>query len=110
MATRGYRKQSLASTTSAVAWAITYGDDFQTHAITLSINTAPTSAGNITVHLNGATGPVLRTIDPVSTSATSVSIENLPGVANGDNLYVKYANPDNRTITGIAVADIDSEG
>ncbi len=109
MSAKGYRTQALASTTSAVAWTIAFGDDFKTQSITLSINTAPTTAGSITVSLNGATGPVLRTVDPVAGSATSVSFEDLPGVANGGSLYVAYANTDGRTITGIATADIDSQ-
>ncbi len=107
MGARGYIKQSLASTTSAVAWTINYHEDFEAMAIALTINTAPTSAGSITVQLDNASGAVLRTVDPVALAATSVSFENLPGIPYGSTLYVAYANPDGRTITGSVISDVD---
>ena len=105
-----YRELILASTTSAVDWTIKEGDSFSIKRISINIGVAATSAGSITITLDSAEGAaydtVLRTIDPVATAATSVVLEDIEGLANGDAIVVAYANPDSRTITGTATTEL----
>ena len=113
MGVRKDYKQSnhtLAATTSAVAWTIKAGDHFDVKRIGMKISSAPTSAGSITVTLDSNAGAaydhVLRTVDPVAASATSVVFEEILGLTNGDALLIEYANPDSRTITGTAITEV----
>lgn len=102
------RQYILEATTSAVSWTIDAKDSFDIKRVVLKFDSGPSSAGNIVVTLDADEGSaydaVLRTIDPVG--YTSISIENLDGVINEDTILISYANPDSRSITGLATIEI----
>ncbi len=102
------RQHILEATTSAVSWTINANDDFDIKRLVLKFDSGPSSAGNIVVTLDANEGSafdtVLRTIDPVG--YTSISVENLDGVINDDTILISYANPDGRSITGLATIEI----
>lgn len=110
MATRGYRQQTQPATTSAVAWTIDFMDDFLPLLVTLKFDSAPVSAGSITMKLDADAGAdfdtVLASVDPVG--SMSIAFQDLPGIQSGDKILVEYANPDSRSITGTCTADVDT--
>jgi hypothetical protein len=85
-------------TTGAIAFTIDGHDDFDLPIVTMQFDSAPSSAGNITLTHDSAEGSdydaVLETINPVGHS--SVAVYGLKGFANGDKVVIAYANPDNR--------------
>jgi hypothetical protein len=87
-----------------IAWDISVGDAFDVLRITIKFDSAPTSAGNITIKIDASEGSnydaILRTINPVG--KTSVVEEDIKGFINGDAVRVDYANPDSRTIYSTA--------
>jgi hypothetical protein len=104
-------------TTGAVAWTITVNDPVDCMSITINFDTAPTSAGSITVTRDDAAGSdydtVLVSVNPVgSTDVVIKDVDKLLGKMDAidgvrakttpDQLLVSYANPDNRTIFATA--------
>jgi len=85
-------------TTGAISVTVDGGDDFDLMYISIKFDSAPTSAGNITVSLDAETGSnydaVWQTINPVG--STSVKIDKIEGLQHGDKMLIEYANPDNR--------------
>jgi hypothetical protein len=79
-------------------------DDFNVPRIDLAFDTAPTTAGLITVTKDSGAGAaydtVIRTINPIG--LTAVVIEGLHGFVSGDKLLIEYANADGVSITGSA--------
>lgn len=106
--TMNRRVHTQAATSTAVAWTFYESDDFDVLRITLKFDAAPTTSENITVTLDSAQGAaydtVLRTEDPVG--VTSVSFEDIKGLANGDKIVVAYANTDTNSITGTATVEV----
>jgi hypothetical protein len=77
----------------------------------LSINTAPVSAGVITVSLDSALGAaydtVLFSVDPVAGGLTSWEVPINKRFVKGDAIVVAYANPDNRTVSASLYHDLN---
>lgn len=100
--------QTLAATTSAVAWNIWVADEFNVPRIDLVFATAPTSAGYLFIKKDAGAGAaydsIIRVVNPIGLE--SLSIEGMHGLSNGDKLLVEYANPDGVSITGSATVDI----
>jgi len=103
------RATSATVTTGAFSLAHTLTDAEVVGGLYLKINTAPVSAGSITITLDSLAGAaydtVLRTIDPVATSATSLWVPLNQWFVAGDRIAVAYANPDNRTVSGTLYHD-----
>ena len=91
------------NTTGAIAVSRTCNPGEEILGLLVRFNTAPTTAGNLTVTLNSIRGAtydtVLFSIDPASVSATSIvwSNDGLKRFAEGDAIDIAYANADNRT-------------
>jgi hypothetical protein len=102
------RAHSLAATTGAVSWTFYEADDFNVPRIDIDFDTAPTSAGLLTVSkdsvLGAAFDTVIRVINPVG--ETSVHFEGIYGLVNGDKIVVTYDNPDSREVTGSASIEL----
>lgn len=100
--------QALAATTGAVSWEIYRADGFNVPRIDLTFDVAPTSAGYLYLKkdsvLGAAYDAVIRIFSPVG--LTSMSIEGMHGLVDGDKLIVEYANPDGVSITGSATVEI----
>ena len=104
-----YRMVEVQTATAvALAWSIGPYDEFDCARIAIKFNTAPTTAGSITVTLDSNQGAaydtVLRTANPVG--VTSVVFENVDGQVSGDKLLVSYTNADLRSITGTATCAV----
>jgi hypothetical protein len=102
------RVKELAATTSAVAWTFSEADDCDVKRIALKFSAAPVTSEDITVTLDSVKGAaydtVLGTLDPLS--STSVTFEDICGLANGDKILVSYTNTDARSITGTATLEL----
>lgn len=100
--------QTLAATTDAVDWDVYVIDEFNVPRIDIVFDSAPTSAGLITVTKDSADGAAYDTIvhteNPVG--RTSVYILGLHGFAKGDKINVSYANPDGVSVTASATVEI----
>ena len=96
-------------TTGAFELSYTLGADENIEQYLLNINTAPTSAGSITVTLDSREGAeydtVLYTADPVAESLVDLRVIDDMRFATGDTFIISYANPDNRTVAGLLYHD-----
>ena len=110
---RAVSPETATVTTGAFALSRTLLDSEQIISLCLAINTAPTSAGSITITLDSNAGAaydtVLATVDPVATSMTSWYWypESTQRFVAGDAISVAYANPDNRTVSGSLYYDLN---
>lgn len=89
---------------AALALSTTMASHFRLKEVTVHFNTAPTTAGNLTLTLNATDGAaydtVIRKRDPAADGATDYSFEfEGDGLLceNGDEIDVAYANADART-------------
>ncbi len=93
---------SATALTGALSLSTALTTRFKFKQATIHLNTAPTSAGSITLTLDALDGPaydtLLRSVDP-SDGRTDVVFEPASDVIYeaGDKLTLAYANPDNRT-------------
>lgn len=108
---RAVKVASASVTSGAFALSYTLLDSESIEHISITINTAPTSAGNITITLDSALGSqydtLLRTYDPVSESLTNKFDEFKNRFVTGDKIIFAYANPDNRTVSAAIYHDLN---
>jgi hypothetical protein len=97
-------EEKLEATTGAIAWTINPNADFNVTRITLNFSIAPTTADYVTVTVKSKWGTaydqiVCDNIKPMT--YTTVSINNILGMEQGDSVLVEYTNTDANSITGI---------
>lgn len=81
-------------------------------SLTLKFNTAPTTAGNITISVDALAGAAYdyqigAVVDPTTKTTVEVRPTTEVWLETGDVLQVDYANPDGRTI-GLQTTLIES--
>ena len=103
-----YITQVNAPTTSSIAWGIFVKDDFIIPRIVISFDSAPVSAGDITISVDSIKGSTydyqIYESDP--RGKMSVIVAGLVGFSNGDVVIVEYANPDGVSVTGVATIEV----
>jgi hypothetical protein len=111
MTTQGtsrYRTYRTQVTSGALSWDIDPKDDFDLKRLTVSFDTAPAALENVILTLDSQHGTAydctLTTVDP--NSVTSISIEGVCAIANGDKINVGYLNTGNHTVSVVATVEL----
>lgn len=112
---RGLHTTRASGTGAGAASAVhTFRDTGDLERIVLTLDTAPTTAGSVTITLANTTkgaayDATLITWDPVAGSSTVMRWEDMGRFENGDVVTVSYANPDARDWSIQMFVDVSAE-
>ena len=95
-------REKLDTTTGAIDWDIDLYDNYDIPRISLIMDSAPSSAGNVEVYIvpEKDENRKILTASVSGVGVTSLVITDIDAILPGDKIKVQYINPDSVSIQG----------